>query len=232
MRHNRPARTRGSTGPETPSIRRTKRIGASTNGRELASAADNGFLCVMRRKPRPSSSRDRAARRLVWALGLGLAGVAVGGLLGVAVVDKGFDRAADSDASFAGLSANPDALVTGQADAPPCPDCADSYGVAARLNARHDRPMSDAFRELGQVDGDSLPSPELAPEPADDYRYGGRFPDPAPRPEAQPRPEPRDGPAMVIPVAPPPPAATLPKPDGKPQQKSPGEPPEPPAVPQ
>jgi hypothetical protein len=190
----------------------------------------------MRRKPRPSSSRDRAARRLVWALGLGLAGVIGGALLGFAVVNKGLDRAASSDASFAGLSANPDALVTEQADAPPCPDCADSYGVAARLNARHDRRMSDAFRELGQVDDDVLPPPEPAPEPAsepaDDYRYGGRLPDPAPRPDPPSRPEPRDEPAMVIPVAPPLPPMTLLEPAGKPQQKGPGEPPEPPAVPQ
>jgi hypothetical protein len=186
----------------------------------------------MRRKPRPSSSRDRAARRLVWALGLGLAGVIGGALLGLAVVDKGLDRAAGSDASFAGLSANPDALVTEQADAPPCPDCADSYGVAARLNARHDRRMSDAFRDLGQVDDNVLPPPEPAPEPADDYRFGGRLPDPAPNPDPPPRPEPRDGPAMIIPVAPPPAPMTLPEPADKPQQKGPGEPPEPPAVPQ
>ena len=186
----------------------------------------------MRRKFRPSWSRDRAARRLVWALGLGLAGVIGGALLGFAVVNKGLDRAAGSDASFAGLSANPDALVTEQADAPPCPDCADSYGVAARLNARHDRRMSDAFRDLGQVDDNVLPPPEPAPEPADDYRFGGRLPDPAPNPDPPPRPEPRDGPAMIIPVAPPPAPMTLPEPADKPQQKGPGEPPEPPAVPQ
>ena len=103
----------------------------------------------MRRKPRPSPSRGRAARRLVWALGLGVAGTIGGALLGFAVVGTGLDRAAGGDASFAGLSANPHALVTEQADAPPCPGCADSYGVAARLNARHNHPMSDAFRELG-----------------------------------------------------------------------------------
>jgi hypothetical protein len=184
----------------------------------------------MRRKSRPSPSRGRAGRRLVWALGLGVAGFAGGALLGVAVVDKGLDRAAGGDASFAGLSANPDALVTGQADAPPCPDCADSYGVAARLNARRDRRMSDAFRELGQVDGDIMPSPEPAPEPADNYRYGGRLPDPAPRPD------PRDEPAMIIPVALPPPAARAapiaPKPADERQQKGPGDPPDPPAGPQ
>ncbi|MGV7121142.1 hypothetical protein [Sphingopyxis sp. 550A] len=179
----------------------------------------------MRRKSRPSPSRGRAGRRLVWALGLSVAGFAGGALLGLAVVDKGLDHAAGGDASFAGLSANPDALVTGQTDAPPCPDCADSYGVAARLNARRDHRMSDAFRELGQVDGDIMPSPE----PADNYRYGGRLPDPAPRSD------PRDEPAMVIPVALPPPAARAapiaPKPADERQQKGPGEPPAPPADP-
>lgn len=189
----------------------------------------------MRRKPRPSPSRGRAARRLAWALGLGLAGLGGGTLLGLAVVDnglgnKGGDRPADGGASFAGFSANPDALVTGQADAPPCPDCADSYGVAARLKARHDHRMSDAFRELGHVDDDVGPTPEPAPEPTDDYQYGGRLPDPQPRPA----PEPRTLSAMVMPVALPPPATreppTHPKPPGDPRQKGPGEPPEPLAV--
>ncbi len=80
-------------------------------------------------------------------------------------------------ASYSRLSANPDALVPLGENAPACLDCADSYGAAMRLRAHQDRRasdrMSDEFRELGVVDVD----PPTSVEPADDYRYGGRFPD-------------------------------------------------------
>ena len=143
-------------------------------------------------------------------------------LLGSAVVDGGFHRFPASGASFAGLSANPGALVTERTEAPPCPDCADSYGVAARLNAGRDRRMSDAFRDLGRIGEDAA----MSPDPVDDYRYGGRLPDPELRPE--PRPLPRQvAPATLS--SPPAPPATPPE---GPQQKGPGEPPEPVAVPQ
>ena len=140
---------------------------------------------------------------------LALAGTGGGILLGLAVVGESFRRSTDDNVSFAGFSANPDALVIERAEALPCPDCADSYGVAARLNAGRAHRMSDAFRELGRVEGGVISSPE----PADDYRYGGRFPDPEPEPE--PRPLPR----LAVPVAPP----TAPLPPESPRQKGPDE---------
>ncbi|MBL0767346.1 hypothetical protein JI743_00830 [Sphingopyxis sp. DHUNG17] len=76
--------------------------------------------------------------------------------------------------SFAELSANPDALTPDSLSAPPCIDCANSYAAAARLRARRAERMSHAFRDLGSVEID-----QPVPEPDDDYRYGGRFPDPS-----------------------------------------------------
>jgi hypothetical protein len=80
-------------------------------------------------------------------------------------------------ASYSRLSANPDAVAPQGGGAVPCLDCANSYGVAIRLRAhRDDRMIDDAFRELGAVDVD----PPILADASDDYRYGGRFPDPAP----------------------------------------------------
>ncbi len=83
-------------------------------------------------------------------------------------------------ASFSNLSANPGAVAPDGEGAAPCVDCADSYGVAMRLRAQRDDRMSDEFRELGSVETDTAPWPD----PRDDYRYGGRFPDPEPAAEA------------------------------------------------
>ena len=160
-------------------------------------------------------SRDRIVRVFAWAMGLGVAGVVGGGLLGMIAVGQGLSRYAHDSPSFAGLSANPDALVTDAAQASlPCPGCADSYGVAARLQAEHEERMSDPFRRLGEVDVDTT----LPPEPTDDYHYGGRLPDPAPR----------DMPAMVVPVALDAPSVPIPiQAPRTAQQKGPDETPEP-----
>ncbi len=165
-------------------------------------------------------SRDRIMRAFVWTMGLGVAGAVSGGLLGMIVVDQGFARYAEDSPSFAGLSANPDALITEAAQAsPPCPGCADSYGVAARLEAGREERMSDPFRRLGEVDVDMTPPPE----PTDDYHYGGRLPDPAPR----------DLSAMAVPVALDAPSAPIPiQAPRAAQQKGPDETPEPSATPE
>lgn len=107
---------------------------------------------------------------------LTLIGVGGGFALGEMAAGTRLRAGVDGPASYSRLSANPDAMVQA-ADVAliPCPGCADSYGVAARLRAERDHRMSDEFRELGVVDVDSA----LPDDPADDYRYGGRFPDPA-----------------------------------------------------
>ena len=167
----------------------------------------------MARKRKPPASRDAVARR--WTLGLILvvAGLGVGGLLGALVVGSGLHGGRPGDAGFARLSSNPDALVADSTGSTaPCPGCADSYGVGARLRETHDRRMSEPFRELGAVDVDTAPPAD----PSDDYRYGGRFPDPPPRTDVVP--------AMVLPVAIP---DTAPAPTDAKQLKGPGVPPEP-----
>lgn len=143
-------------------------------------------LTSMTRKFLPPS-RDRIVVRLVYAITLATAGVAGGGLLGGIAVGDGLHRGTEDSPSFAGLSANPRALVTEVAEiSPACPGCSDSYGIAARLHAEDNLRMSEPFRRLGETDQDmSLPS-----EPLGDYHYGGRLPDP----------EPLDTPAIAVPV--------------------------------
>ncbi|WP_447753690.1 hypothetical protein [Sphingopyxis fribergensis] len=109
---------------------------------------------------------------------LALAGTAGGMMLGDLVVGKRTNDLSDEVPSFSRLSANPDAAMPQGEGASACADCADSYGVAARLRVPRDERMDDAFRELGAVDVDP-PGPDT---PVDDYRYGGRFPDTEPRP--------------------------------------------------
>lgn len=130
----------------------------------------------MARKPKPFASRDIAVRRVALALMLCLAGAGAGALLGNMTVGTGLGRDAGDAPSFAHLSANPDALATGDAAAaPPCPGCADSYGVGARMRtAAREVRMDNSFRELGAVEIETA----LPAEPRDDYLYGGRFPDP------------------------------------------------------
>lgn len=167
----------------------------------------------MAAKRRPPSSRDRLNRRLAFGLIVALDGLGAGALLAFIVIGQGLGGKGSGSASFSDLSANPKAAVADATAAAPCRDCADSYGVGARLRAERESRLSDPFRRLGEVDEDASMS---SPEEADDgYRYGGRFPDP-PRP------------AMVIPVALPPSAEAGPPPDG--QQKGPGAPPEPSAI--
>lgn len=181
----------------------------------------------MARKHDLSPSRGRAERRLIWALAFVIASLGGGALLGIIAVGAGLESEVRDAAPFAGLSANPDALVTEMADAPAgCPGCADSYGVAARLRAERDERMSEPFRRLGEVEVDAAPPPDTD----DGYHYGGRLPDPDPLPD----PARRNRPAMVIPVALPaatPPAAPIAVDTARaPQQKGPGETPEPPAT--
>ena len=136
-------------------------------------------------------SRYTGTRLFRWSI-LAAAGVAGGMLLGNMAAETRLGGSAGEPASYSRLSANPDALVQLGNSAAPCLGCADSYGAALRLRAHHDGRaddrmsdefdgraddrMSDEFRELGAVDVD----PPAPVEPADDYRYGGRFPDPQP----------------------------------------------------
>lgn len=143
----------------------------------------------MQRKLSFSAIRDGGPRAARW-LGFVLIGVIGGAVLGEMAVGKRLGRGSDAPASYSHLSANPGALVApDEGAAAPCPGCADSYGVAARLRADRENRMDDAFRDLGAVDIDMPP-----PEPADDgYRYGGRFPD---------QPSPGESPAAAVTEAP------------------------------
>jgi len=129
----------------------------------------------MARKLYVAASRD-AGVWLVRLSALALAGVTGGIMLGEMAAGTRLGNRADEPASYSHLSANPDALVPQGDGAAPCPGCANSYGVALRLRADRDDRMGDEFRELGAVDVD----PPILADAADDYRYGGRFPDPEP----------------------------------------------------
>lgn len=138
---------------------------------------------AMAKKLSVSANRRERARLLRWSL-LALVGIAGGILLGEMAAGSRPHGGSGDSASFSRLSANPDALVEESDETDPCLDCADSYGVAMRLRAHSDGRMRDdrmsgAFRALGEVKTDG----EKPTEPQDDYRYGGRFPDPEPRME-------------------------------------------------
>ena len=161
-------------------------------------------------KRRHPSSRDRLGHRLAFGLIVVVAGRGAGALLAFIVIGQGLSGKGAGSASFADLSANPKAAVADATSSPPCLECADSYGVGARLRAERESRLSEPFRRLGEVNEGAAPSPPEGTD--DDYRYGGRFPD-LPRP------------AMVIPVALPPVAEAGPPPDG--QRKGPDATPEP-----
>lgn len=110
-----------------------------------------------------------------WLALLALGGVGVGILLGEQIVGSRTADFPDEPLSFSSLSANPDAVPLQSAGAVPCPDCADSYGVAARLRVHRDDRMGDEFRKLGSTESDH----RVPVDPDDDYSFGGRFPDPA-----------------------------------------------------
>jgi hypothetical protein len=191
----------------------------------LQSGCHNGLIRLMTRERGLYPSRNAVERRLIWALAFVIAGLGGGALLGMIVVGKGLDGEVREAASFAGLSANPDAHITETAPAAvSCPGCADSYGVAARLRAQRETRMSEPFRRLGEVDVDMPPPPEAN----DGYRYGGRLPDPAP-PLVSAR---RGSPAMVVPVGLSATSPEMAQRSGAKQQKGPGEAPEPPAIPE
>lgn len=130
----------------------------------------------MGRRRHSVPSRDRAAARLFRWLLLLIAGAGGGMLLGELAVGGRTGAYSGEAASFSRLSANPDAVVADGEGAPPCLDCADSYGVGVRMRADRADRMSGAFRELGAVEVD----PPAPAEIEDSYRYGGRFPDPEP----------------------------------------------------
>ena len=123
-----------------------------------------------------AANRPERAWLLRWSL-LAFVGI-IGGIWLGEMAAGSRPRGGSSDvASFSRLSANPDALVAESDGTDPCLDCADSYGVAKRLRANSDDRMSDEFRALGEIKTDA-PTPA---DPQDDYRYGGRFPDPEPQ---------------------------------------------------
>lgn len=130
----------------------------------------------MARKRDRAASRDAGFTRLLLSLALGAAGIAGGILLGGLAVGSGLRGQSEREASYAALSANPNAATADGIAAPDCLDCPGSYGAAARLRAIHEVRSDDSFRKLGEVETDYPP----IHEPADDYVYGGRFPDAAP----------------------------------------------------
>lgn len=115
---------------------------------------------------------------MVRLLLLVLAGLCGGMLLGNLATGSGRSGTLSDRPPFSSLSSNPDAALPPPAGADLCLGCPDSYGVAARLRADRQERMGGTFRELGYVDPDGIaPDDE---EEEDVYRYGGRFPDPAP----------------------------------------------------
>ncbi|ALJ13261.1 hypothetical protein [Sphingopyxis macrogoltabida] len=97
-------------------------------------------------------------------------------LLGSLAVGSGLHSQSEREASYAALSANPNAAAADGIAAQDCLDCPGSYGAAVRLRAIHEVRIDESFRKLGEVETDYPP----IHEPADDYVYGGRFPDPEP----------------------------------------------------
>lgn len=129
----------------------------------------------MARRKYVVSSRDRGHRLVRWLL-LIVAGLGGGLLLGEMAAENLHSVAARVGAPYSGLSANPEASRPAALSQDACLNCPDSYGAAARMRADRDARMDDAFRELGAVDAGASPFHESA----DEYRYGGRYPDPAP----------------------------------------------------
>jgi len=142
----------------------------------------------MFRKLSFAASRQNGKRLFRWSI-VALIGIVGGGLLGEMVAAPLAGLRGGGAYSFSSLSANPNAsVVDGQSGLPlPCPECPDSYGVAAKLRSDREQRMSDEFRELGAVAVDPPPTTDID----DGYRYGGRFPDP-PQPafRTEPAPEP------------------------------------------
>ncbi len=96
-----------------------------------------------------------------------IGGIALGNLT---IGDVG--EPADRARSYAEFTGNPDATRVESLPVEPCYGCADSYGVSMRLKSTREDRMDSEFRELGAV------AIDYGAEPADDYRYGGRFDDP------------------------------------------------------
>lgn len=124
---------------------------------------------------RSGKDRSRANRLARWSI-VAIAGTISGVILGDIVAEPLAEKRAAATVSFSGLSANPDSQNAADGGAPPCLDCPDSYGVSAKLRADREQRMSNEFRDLGAVD---IIPPRTA-DPIDDYKYGGRFPDPEP----------------------------------------------------
>lgn len=121
-------------------------------------------------------NRDTSLRRAIMAGALLCGGLLGGALLGRIAVGENLRADIDRERDFASLSSNPDAVVADPVPLlTPCTDCADSYGVAARMQAMRDRD-DDAIRALGEVNEAGYDT-QLPAGAADDYDYGGRFRD-------------------------------------------------------
>jgi len=121
-------------------------------------------------------NRDTSLRRAIMAGALLCGGLLGGALLGRIAVGENLSAGIDREPDFASLSSNPAAVVADPVPPlVPCTNCTDSYGVAARMRAMHDRD-DDAIRALGEVTEAGYDTP-LPAGAADDYDYGGRFRD-------------------------------------------------------
>lgn len=123
-----------------------------------------------------AASRSGGKQLFRWSI-IALAGTIGGMIIGEMVAEPLTKQRIGASAPFSDLSANPDAAEVHSGGILPCPDCRDSYGVAAQMRGDRENRMSGEFRELGAVDVVST----VPAEPDDDYRYGGRFPDPPTR---------------------------------------------------
>lgn len=115
---------------------------------------------------------DLARKTLPWLVFLTIGSV-VGVWLGYIIVSDFRPLVSARTAPYAELSGNPDALSIDSHPVAPCENCADSYGSARYATEQHAPSDDNVYRDLGRVVIDYSQSEA----PADDYRYGGRFPD-------------------------------------------------------
>lgn len=165
---------------------------ASTNGRSTVRKSSYSVLATPDRawpsgamakgRNRPASRKQPAPRWFRWTL-CAFAGVIGGLFLGDLVAGWHLVRPDSASQGYARFSANPDAMTGDAAPAPDCFDCNGHYGAATRLRSAHEARADASFRELGAVEIDTRYS-----EPADDYHYGGGFPDARGRSESEPYP--------------------------------------------
>lgn len=137
----------------------------------------------MARRGHPLASREQRQRRITFWLLLVVGAMFGGALLGKMSVGDRLRVVGSETRPFSSLSANPDAATPDRLVDMDCVGCPDSFGIGARLGRnRADDSYAYPYAPV-TLGGEASAAPkEIANvEPVDDgYRYGGRFPDPAP----------------------------------------------------